>query len=238
MQRAERPGDLLVGVRQVVRGDRATVWTALPGIVQSFDASKMTVKVQPAVQAQVQDQGGEWKNTTLPLLTDCPVVFPSGGGYTFTVPLQEGDEGLVVFASRCIDSWWQSGGVQPQADLRMHDLSDGFFLPGVFSQPRKLANVSTTHAALRSQDGQTAVELGPEGIVLRGNVLFTGGAVVFDDASQVTGPGGGALRFNVEVSSTQNIVAGKDTGDQVGLQTHRHTSGGSGNPTSAPTPGT
>ncbi|MGC8050122.1 Gp138 family membrane-puncturing spike protein, partial [Salmonella enterica] len=78
---------------------------------------------------------------------------------SMTFPVAQGDECLVVFASRCIDSWWQSGGIQEQAELRMHDLSDGFAILGFRSQPRALSNISTTSAQLRSDDGATFIDL-------------------------------------------------------------------------------
>jgi phage baseplate assembly protein gpV len=88
-------------------------------------------------------------------------VFPSGGGCTLTFPLQPGDECLVVFASRCIDGWWQSGGSQLPMEPRMHDLSDGFAIPGPRSKARPLPNVSTSAVQLRSDDGQAYVQLNP-----------------------------------------------------------------------------
>lgn len=66
-------------------------------------------------------------------------MMPRGGGFALTFPVAAGDECLVVFADACIDSWWQSGGVQNQAEKRRHDLSDGIVIPGLWSQPNKLA---------------------------------------------------------------------------------------------------
>lgn len=176
MDRSERTNDQLVAINTALRGKQAEMWTALPGVLQSFDAEKMTCTVQPAIQGQQLSKEGTWSNATLPLLVDCPVVFPGGGGFTLTFPLAEGDEGLVVFSSRCIDAWWQSGGVQPQADLRMHDLSDGFFIPGVRSQARPLAGVLTDGVQLRADDGASFIEIkdGACRLVFPGGVLVEG----------------------------------------------------------------
>lgn len=160
MDRRERYNDPEESLRVALEGGQSKIWTALPGIVQSFDASRMVAVVQPAINGVVRDQNGVFNSIQLPLLLDCPVFFPSGGGVTLTFPVSKGDECLVVFASRCIDSWWAQGGIQGQAELRMHDLSDGFCLPGVRSQPRKF-NVSTTGAQLRTDDGEAFIELDP-----------------------------------------------------------------------------
>jgi hypothetical protein len=100
-----------------------------------------------------------WSNVTIPLLLDVPVLFPGAGGYALTYPVKAGDEGLVILASRCIDSWWTRGGVQAQAELRMHDLSDGFFLPGFRSNPRKLTGFSNSVIRMTTDDGSQYVEL-------------------------------------------------------------------------------
>ena len=93
----ERSSSLESTVRTALTGAQAGIWTALPGIVQSFDASAVTAVVQPAIKAMVTRPDGEKQAAKLPLLLDCPVVFPRGGGCTLTFPVKAGDECLVVF---------------------------------------------------------------------------------------------------------------------------------------------
>ena len=159
MDRNERINNTVNSLQQMLGGFQQKIWTALPGIVDSYDSTKITAVVQPAIKGQLRDPEGKWTDVTMPLCLDCPVMFPWAGDYGLTLPVAKNDEGLLVFSSRCIDSWWQSGGVQTQAEYRMHDLSDGFFLPGIFSQPRKLTNVSATKPQFRTKDGLTYVEL-------------------------------------------------------------------------------
>ncbi len=206
-----------------LNGRLAKLWTALPGIIQSFNASKQTVVVQPAIRAVSFDIQGKPTNVQLPLLLDCPAQFPGGGGYTLTFPIAAGDECLVVFSARCIDAWWTSGGVQNQAVLRMHNLSDGFALLGFSSVPRVISAISTASTQLRSNDGSTFVEVGAGEITLKGAqinlegpVRQTGGAATFD--TSVTAPA---------IDGTTSItVAGKD----VGGHTHTDPQGGTVGP--------
>lgn len=165
MDRRERFDDPVEAARLVAEGRLKEVWTALPGQITEFNAEAMTVSVQPTVKGRITRQDGSVVSVALPLLVDVPVVFPSGGGFTLTFPLAEGDECLVVFASRCIDAWWQSGGVQEPLEPRMHDLSDGFALVGPFSQSRALPGVSGGHVQLRTDDGATYIEIQPGGKV-------------------------------------------------------------------------
>ena len=130
----------------------------LPGIIQSFDPVKQTVVVQCAIQETVK-KNGVMTPTTIPLLLDVPIVLPRAGGFTLTLPIAQGDECLVFFADLNINSWWQSGGVQPRMDGRRHDFSDAFAIPGPWSQPRVLSSYATDSVQLRRDDGSAQVEI-------------------------------------------------------------------------------
>jgi phage baseplate assembly protein gpV len=207
MDRLERYEDDHAAMLTVLQSHQSELWTALPGIIVSFDPEAMTCEVQPAIQAQVTDQEDKSKKNwvNLPLLVDCPIYFPAGGGCTLTFPVVAGDEVLVVFSSRCIDSWWQSGGFEnQQAIMRMHDLSDGFIFVGFRSQPNVIPTVSQTATQLRSDDGSAIIELNP---VNHKITLIAPGGV------QVTG----------DITVTGTITAsGEITGQGTHLHTHTH----------------
>lgn len=162
MDNRERFDDPVEAQRAALDGRQAQMWTAMPGIVQSFNPTAMTCSVQLAIKGRVEAESGVVASVDLPLLVDVPVLFQSGGGMTFTFPVKEGDECLVVFGSRCIDAWWQSGGVQEPLMARMHDLSDGFAIVGPRSQARVLADVSVTEAQIRSDNGTLVLSFNPE----------------------------------------------------------------------------
>lgn len=209
---------------------------ALPGIIQSFDPDAVTCVVQPAVKGYESDDAGKKSSLSLPLLVDVPVIFPRGGGVTLTFPVKSGDECLLVFSDRCIDFWWQNGGVQESVDSRMHDLSDAFAIVGPQSQAQKISGVSTSAAQLRTDDGGAFIELDPGShavnvttsgkltasaqggteinspeIVLNGNVTING------NLSQGMGAGGGTATMLGPVNVTNDVSAGG-----ISLQTHKH----------------
>lgn len=134
---------------------------AMPGIIQSFDSDAVTCTVQPALKGKNAVSSGDIESVNLPLLVDVPVIFPRGGGCTLTFPVAAGDECLLIFSDRCIDFWWQSGGVQEPVDSRQHDLSDAFAIVGPQSQAQKIDNISTSAVELRSDDGNTKLSLNP-----------------------------------------------------------------------------
>lgn len=152
---------------------------AMPGIIQSFDPAEQTVTVQLAIREQRVDADGNKTWLDIPQLVDVPVVFPRAGGYVLTMPIASGDECLVIFGDACIDAWWQSGGVQNQIDCRRHDLSDGFAIPGPWSQPQGIPNYSTSTAQFRTVDGSAYVELAGSNIniVASGAITIKGATV-------------------------------------------------------------
>ncbi|WP_250538820.1 MULTISPECIES: Gp138 family membrane-puncturing spike protein [unclassified Caballeronia] len=234
MLQIERTASIEDALRAALGGNQAGLWTALPAIIQSFDASALTCTAQPAIQAQVRAQDGSTSWVTLPLLVDVPVCFPRGGGCTLTFPVASGDEALIVFASRCIDAWWQSGGVQVQAELRMHDLSDGFAILGPFSQAMKIDGVSTSAVQLRSNDGSAYIELNPSSKAVK--VVAPGGFEV--DAPTITlngqlAQGTGSTKYPATLQGPITVVndvtaAGKS------VSTHTHHENGAGSNTNPP----
>lgn len=220
---------------QQFTGRQAMMWTAMPGIIQSYDSAALTCVVQPAIQGRKLGEDGNAQNVTLPLLLDCPVVFPHAGGCSLTFPIKAGDECLVVFSCRCIDIWWQQGGVQPQAEPRMHDLSDGFVIPGPWSQPRKIPWVSTSRVELRSDDHNAFIALDPGNkqitiqttgnVVQRisGNVSQTvqGSVTETITGSKTVTASSVAFKCPVTMSSTLT-VDGALRGDGISLSTHTH----------------
>lgn len=219
MDSRERWSDPEEALRAAWDGFRSGLWTALPGIIQSFDPATITAVVQPAIQGIVRRQDGTAQAVNLPLLPDVPVVFPRGGGCTLTFPIYPGggDECLVIFASRCIDAWWQSGGVQIPMEPRMHDLSDAFALVGPFSQAAKITNVSTTKTQLRSDDGSTYVELDPSGQIV--NIVAPGGVNITAPTVAITG----AVTVSKTISAQDTITSQNDVkASNISLKTHVH----------------
>lgn len=175
MDQRERIADPQEAIREAIQGLLSSVFTALPGYVTQIDYTKSRCTVQPTIKSYVRQPDGSQVWVQLPLLINVPIVFPSVGGFALTLPLAVNDEVLVIFSGRCIDAWWQQGGVQIQAELRMHDISDGFAIPGPRSLPNVLSMISQNTAQLRSADGSTYVEITGDGKV---NIVAPNGLVI------------------------------------------------------------
>ncbi|MCT8344335.1 phage baseplate assembly protein V [Photorhabdus kleinii] len=232
-ERLNRPEAVFFAMQEVIS---AGLYVSLPCIIQSFNADAVTITAQPAIRWKIRQKDGELESVSLPLLVDVPVIFPRGGGVTLTFPIKAGDECLVVFADRCIDYWWQSGGVQEPVDPRQHNLSDGFAIIGPQSQQQKISGISTNAAQLRSDDGAAYIELDPNShnvtiitsaklivtanggteitspdIILNGNVTING------NLSQGMGAGGGTATMQGPVTVSNDVTAAG-----ISLKNHVH----------------
>jgi len=210
MDRRERISDEEETLRMAFDSNLANLWTALPCIVSAVDFDANTISAQPAIKGTTTNPNGSTQSVNLPMLVDVPMVFPTAGGYSITFPVAIGDECLVVFASRCIDGWWQSGGVQEAMEFRMHDLSDGFAIIGTRSQARTVTAWDTANLQIRSDDHNTLIEVDKTGKV---NITAPTSMTVTTPLATFTG--------NVNVGGT--LTATTDViGGNKSLKNHVH----------------
>lgn len=55
-----------------------------------------------------------------------------------TFPLKQGDECILLFSDREIESWFVNGDVNPEGYTRMHDLTDAVAIVGIRSLPKMI----------------------------------------------------------------------------------------------------
>lgn len=99
--------------------------TCMPGIVESYDATKQTVNVRPAIKRKYDDG----TLVERPLIPDVPVYFPKGGGFSITHPIKKNDDVLLIFSERSLERWKNEAGVVDPRDSRKFHLSDAFCFP-------------------------------------------------------------------------------------------------------------
>nr|DAP01091.1 MAG TPA: baseplate component [Caudoviricetes sp.] len=186
----ERMQDIIEYQRRVKESLGIDLRVAAPGIIQSVDYEKQTCTVQLAIREQLNYNGDlQWLD--IPVLPDVPFFIYSGGGYCLTLPVNAGDECLIVFGDTCIDAWWQSGGVQNQIDHRRHDLSDGFAIVGFRSQPNRVNGFSSDSAQLRNASGSACIEIAGDTINIRSSNTTIDGVSFLGHTHKGVETGGG-----------------------------------------------
>jgi hypothetical protein len=142
--------EVLAAARHAIEHD---LRVAMPARVESYDAAKQVVSVQPLIRDYFEGDDGALVWERLPVISNVPVAFPTAGGIFLTLPIQAGDVGLVIITDRSLERWLSTGGEVTPEDTRTHNLSDGVFYPGLRPAAQPRTGVSTTAAALQVQGG-------------------------------------------------------------------------------------
>lgn len=100
--------------------------------------------------SQVDDIGIQTVTTVnYPMLLECPVICLGGGDGSLTFPIETGDECLVLFNDRDIDTWFSTGGSSSAPNTgRLHSFTDGIALVGIRSMPNVLTDYSSSAVTL------------------------------------------------------------------------------------------
>ena len=216
------------------------VHTALPGVIESFDAGEQLAKVRPAIKRVFKTSDGEAVTTTpqeLPLLINVPVIFPAGNGWHLTFPVTKGDECLIIFCERSIEGWRNDGGVVEPSAKRFHALNDAVAIMGLHSKPQKISDYSESAIELRTTGNKISIA---EGLTtLKGNVKIEGNVEINGNTTQqgnVSTTGNVATTGNSTVSGALAVAgalsnAGKNVGSS---HTHPYTDDGNARTTGAP----
>ena len=144
--------------RRAFRETMKGVYTCIPGHVIAFDQSSQLAQLQIGVERVNADGTTE---TPDPLI-ECLVNFP-GGDYFVEYEITPGVEGMIHFSQRCIDGWFNTGGVAKNPILRFHDINDAFFVPGIRSQPNVIPAFQNNGVRLRNKAGDRFIWLKNDG---------------------------------------------------------------------------
>lgn len=146
-------------IRRLIEFRIADVHTAMPGTIIAFDAVRNMVTVQPDLSRVFVDLRGVETITPAPVLKEVPVKFLRGGGFRITWDLSPGDEVLLVFCERSIDTWSQIGGSVDPTPRRKHDWSDAIAIPGMSTQNNLIEDIAPGQMVLGAETGNVEIRI-------------------------------------------------------------------------------
>lgn len=146
-------------IRLALTDLQARIHVGLPGRIESYDAATQTANVKPLIKDSFVTDEGENVVQELPVINAVPVVFPRGGGFMITFPLQAGDHCHLQFNERSIDKFQDGSGddVDP-VDLRMHHLSDAVAYVGFYPDSKAVADAHVSNMVV-GKSGGTQIHL-------------------------------------------------------------------------------
>lgn len=104
------------------------IHTAMPGQVEKYDHETGKTIVKPMLKRKYMDG----QIVSLPLIVNCPVMFPRTARFAMTFPLEKGDRVLILFSERALELYLKMGEETIPGDRRKFDLSDGIIFPGLY----------------------------------------------------------------------------------------------------------
>ncbi|MBV6340982.1 hypothetical protein HWQ67_05245 [Candidatus Magnetobacterium casensis] len=154
-------------VWEILRG----VHTHLPAKVVSYDGATNTVSIQPCLMSRRADDPDNWTGIELPVVEDVPVQLLGSGKCLLAVAPQAGSYGTYHVSERCLEQWITKGGIVDPGSNRAFDLSDGFFIPGVYptktdgDNGKLQASVKTDRIELRTRAGTAYMAVLDDGTI-------------------------------------------------------------------------
>lgn len=188
------------------------VRVSLPAQVLRFDTQTQLAEIQIGLNRRKRNG----VNVTPAPIVQVPVHFP-GGQYLVEYQIDIGTEGIILFSHRDITSWLDSGNTQNLSTLRMLDINDAYFIPGVRSQPNVIPAFSNDGIRLRNQEGSQSIWLKNDGAV---EINATSMTINSSGAIEINSTGT-TVNSNVDMGSN-TLTAGEATINGVNHSTHTH----------------
>ena len=128
------------------------------------------------VDSPATDQSSN-KTVSYPQLVKCPLLVNRGGNGLITFPVMPGDNCVLLFNDRDIDTWWTTGSPNSAPNsYRIHDLNDALVFVGVGTQNNPILDYNMNGPEIRNLLAKLSVEdrikISVAGITL-GNTLYS-----------------------------------------------------------------
>lgn len=189
--------------------------TCIPGIIADVDHVTKKVSVRVSIKRKYVS---EKEPVELPILTDVPLCMFQTGETIISLPVNAGDDCLILFSERSIDIWKSiveseiDRRIVDPKDPRKHSLSDAFCLP--VSRP--------FGSGLPSDPDKIKVSYGPDNVLTiaqDGELKYVNSAgatveVTSAGVIKATSPNGAVLQVNGhKLSFTNTAGANLDVND-------------------------
>lgn len=175
---------------QIAQSERMDIATALPARVKTIDYKKQQVSLQvlhkPTINGQTVD---------FPDLLEVPIDQPRGGGFAMSLPIKEGDYGMVHFGGRDQDNFQESGDAKEANMARFNSFSDGRFVPGANPDTKAMPNYDGDNAFFGTDDHKNGMRVTPQGTVaIEGSgesafQIIEDLMTILETSSDIEGPG-------------------------------------------------
>lgn len=155
-------------ISEATKKESLDLRVSMPGRIETYDLSTQKATIQPLFS--ISYRGNPTVDYDLPIITEVPVQWPSANNGTSFIhlPLKSGDLGMIIFTDRALDNYLSAVSdnnekIQSKRPnkARYHDLTDGWFIPGVLPFSKSLNNINSNDIIIRNSD--MIIEVGNDG---------------------------------------------------------------------------
>lgn len=107
-----------------------------------------------------------------PQISDVPVHFISGANFSIQVPVETGDDCIVLFCDTDLDNWVQNGSGSPAFASDLHGLNGAVCLVGLKNLTTKINDYITDGVRIKYKG--SIIDLKDSGIEITGNLKVSG----------------------------------------------------------------
>ena len=126
MNRDTDYANMAEAIRFAIRQSLKDMYTCMPGIVESYDAETQRAVVKGALKVVTAKK----EEIEREAIHNVPVVFPSGGGFAMTFPLEQGDPVLLLYSQRGLANWKKTFDVAAPDIIGFFSEKDAIAIPG------------------------------------------------------------------------------------------------------------
>ncbi len=120
-------------LRTILDAQLNDIHISMPARVETYDASKLSVNVQPLIKRAFTDEAGDRQTEAFPVIPNVPLIFPGAGAYRITFPVKKGDLVTLLIAEASLDKWLETESVVDPLDDRRNMMIDAQAIPGLRS---------------------------------------------------------------------------------------------------------
>lgn len=176
----------------------------LPAQVISYDRNSNTAVVQPLITRLTTDGKPHERGS----ISSLPVLALGGGGYYINFPLKPGDRGWIEASDRDISLFMQANEMAQPNTIRMHNFSDGRFIPDVMGS-YEFSGEDEGKLVIASLDGTVKITLSDDTVRLKG-------VKVVVDAEESADVNSAAINLNGPVNMPDGAtIGGIDFGPHI-----------------------
>lgn len=148
----EKPEDV---IKNAMYANSKRMHTSMPATIVSFDPVTQLANVQPAIKTLLTN--GE--SIELPPIIKVPISTLKSSQFCITLPVNQGDECLLVFCEKSLDKWKKDGAGFEAMHSRSHSLSDAIAFCSIYSQPNVIQNYDNENLCIRTLDSDISIKL-------------------------------------------------------------------------------